>query len=643
MDQFSSQLANSLENGYTFGVPEHLIQIYKELSSWCELIQYKIDVDINTQDDIRKQVLSNNLLKHIQGLWQENVSEFYSIRRDETRNNLSKAFHNRINNRHCQKLMEEENDVILDDHLCQEVYNMPNNEEYFNDNDDDSLSLEENYYFYQKYNGNNNNNNNIPNESITEGDPSKMVVFVKYNTELNSNNNNNDDTNCINIDDEYEFDYGNDNDNNNCIDNDEYDDYDLHHYKEASVTKVNIIHTNNEEKDGMINDYNSNSNVEEFYDGSMAPSLPDWSISYKEISPNEASCNSDYLYPYSWENSSNSFNEYYHSIIKMNMNQQLSYAEKMMKETIIEEEEEEEEEEDDNNNNEKENNSYTEELIREQKKLYNTSLYSPYLNDNSSNEIHENMKDENRCEGEINEDDDEFNNTLTNEMASLSLKSDNEINSNDNKIEEEEKEENEKEKENIDGMVNYIKNEKHRLSITTDESVINRFSRNENDSKNDLIEDEVSPQPNYKFKEHLYPRTIKSRDIYYDNYGEDSPSADSIISPNEELLLSSTSEDEEYEYSSGKVLMTPLSSSVLSYAEEAFISVDNIQQNHSEEEMKEEEKEKLNLNKNVELPPMGNIKDQEQENKENFAKYLSSRRDSGFSETCNDSVETLVI
>jgi hypothetical protein len=615
MDKFSSQLANSLENGYTLGVPEYLIQIYKELSSWCELIQYKIDVDINTQDDIRKQVLSNNLLKHIQGLWQENVNEFYSIKRDETREQLSKAFNNRINNCHCQIMMEEENDVILENHPCQEVGKMPINEEYFTDNDNDSLSSEENNYYYQKYN----NNNNISNESIIEGDPSKMVVFVKYNTDLNSNNNNNNDTkNYINIDDEYEFDYGNDKDNYNWIDNDEYDDYDLHHYNEVNVTKVNIIHSNNEEKDDMMNDFSSNSNAYEFYEGSMAPSLPDWSISYKEVSPTEeATCTAN---SYLWENNSNSFNEYYHTIIKVDMDQHLSYAEKMMKETIIEEEEEEEEEEEDNKN-EKENNSFTEQYIRENKKLNHDSLYSPYLNENScSNDNHE----------------DEFNNTLINEMTSLSLKNDNEISANDNKIEEEKEEEKEKEKENIN--VNHIKNEKHRLSITTDESVINRFSRNENTNenncKNNLVGDEASPQNCYKVKEHLYPRTVKSRDIYYDNYGEDSPSADSIISPNEELLLSFTSEDEEYEYSSRKVLMTPLSSSALYYTEEANISIDNIQQSHCEEEMSKEENEneKLSLNENEELPLMESIIDQDQENKENFVKYLSNRRDSGFSE-----------
>jgi len=121
MEQLSIDLANDIENGFTFGIPENLIQIYRELSAWCELIQYKIYIDVNTRENIRKQVLSNNLLKHVQDLWKQKVKEFY-IKYDETGDNNSKAFQDGINDEQNikEEIKEEEKDNCNNDNIDEE-------------------------------------------------------------------------------------------------------------------------------------------------------------------------------------------------------------------------------------------------------------------------------------------------------------------------------------------------------------------------------------------------------------------------------------------------------------------------------------------------------------------------------------------
>jgi len=699
MDQFSSQLANNLENGYTAGVPEHLIQIYKELSSWCELIQYKIDVDINTQDDIRKQVLSNNLLKHIQGLWQQKVNEFYSIKRDEARDNLSKAFQNRINN--YQRVTDEINDNTEEDTHYQNVYAMPTNEEYFNDND--SLSSEEDYYH---------NINDMPIEpSATDNntidDQSKMVVVVKYNAAPGMNDI------VDSFEDEYECDYGNDN-----YDYDEYDDYDLHHYKEANVTKVSINYTTKEESDAILNNYRDSNDYVEFYERPATPSLPDWPSCYKEINPNENNeplinndnaCAADFLSYNTWE----SVNEYYNSFNNNNINnnindrlnerygienennyltyteqimkekmakeevqenEHLTYTEQIMKEKIAKEEPHENEhfnyteqlmkekiakEEAYENKHlnyteqimkekmakeeaqENEQLSYTEQIMKEQKRLSYVSFGSLDLEEDNAS-ICSIKNYGNHLELD---DHDDIINHLTDEFASMSIKNEDEFehsrkyqheheHEHDFKVDNELQVEDEKEDTN---------NSKRRLSIIINDSVINGNSMNLNtDNETEKYDDNNYNEMRYK--EHLYPRTVKSRDLYYDEYGQDSPSADSVISPNEELF-SSTSEEEICEYSSRKVLMTPLSSSALSYTDMTYASDEDspkevVSDEDSPKEVEQEsmDNEIIKLNGKSEPSIEGNdvLEKMIQEKDENFAKYLYNRRDSGFSETCDE-------
>jgi len=618
MDQFSSQLANNLENGYTAGVPEHLIQIYKELSSWCELIQYKIDVDINSQDDIRKQVLSNNLLKHIQGLWQQKVNEFYSVKRDEARDNLSKAFQNRINNN--QRISEE---IDEDDSQYQNMYEMSTNEEYFNDND--SLSSEEDYYH-----GIDNMQNKTTVTTSDNNDPSKMVVVVKYNTAPKM-----DDIidNYDNFDDEYEFDYGNDN-----YDYDEYDDYDLHHYKEANVTKISINYTSNEERDAMLNSYRNSNDYVEFYERPATPSLPDWPSCYEEINPemnddmntdDDNSCAADYLNHSAWK----SINAYYNAFNKefdekkekQENESNLSYTEQIMKEQMAREEE---------HGYENENLSYTEQIIKEKKRLSYVSFSSIDLEENNNNNTTTTTNNNNNICSINNydnylelEDHDDAINHLTNEFSSLSIKNEDE---NDYKYKSPPEYEYNKESQN-EYELEEDTNSKRRLSIIINESVINGVSMKEISK----VEEHTNKETNEEvYKEHLYPRTHRYRDTYYDDYCQESPSAESAISPNEELLLSSTTDEDTYEYSSKKVLMTPISSSTLSYID-TYTSDEEYGNGFKQEPMN---KETNVLNDNIIKPPIEGNDDIEKikEKEENFTKYLLSRRDSGFSESCDE-------
>jgi len=540
MDQFSSQLANRLENGYTDGVPEHLIQVYKELSAWCELIQYKIDVDINSQDDIRKQVLSNNLLKHIQGLWQEKVNEFYAISRDEARDNLSKAFQNRISN--CHKMIDEAQDIVEENNY-QGVYAMPTNEEYFNDND--SLSSEEDYY--QKL-------DEMPDNSMAKNDPSKMVVVVKYNADSMMNNN----QNITNFYDEYEFDYGNGNDNYDYgYGYDEYDDYDLHHYKEANVSKVSINYAyNNEERNDMMNNYGNSFDFDVF-ERPATPSLPDWP-SYEE-DPNINSCAADYL-SNTWE----SINDYYNAFQNGVKNEQLSYTEQIMKEKVAREEEKD---------REKENQSYTEQLMKEQKRLSYVSFGSIEMDDYEEKNSICSIKNY-EVQQEILESEDTNNNEsindLTKEFASLSIKSNN----------------------------NEIGNEE---SMVNQKLYIDDLGRGRIEN-NGIVEGEIAQN---KFIENINPKTVKSSDICDNDYDHDNPLTNS----------------------NGVV-----SSGVLLYTEDpSNLEVDKQQKSNKEEKTKE----KLLLNTNIELPPpLKNDIEKEQE----IFKYLHCRRDSGFSETCYDTL-----
>lgn len=599
MDQFSSQLANNLENGYTAGVPDHLIQIYKELSAWCELIQYKIDVDINTQDNIRKQVLSNNLLKHIQGLWQEKVSEFYMVRRDEVRDNLSKVFQNRISNN--QRMIESKD--IMEENPYNNVYSLPTNEEYFNDNDSSS---EEDYY------------QDIDTNNHIEDDKSKMVVVVKYNTKPKENKIAED---YIDFDDEYEFDYGND----NYDDYNEYDEYDLHHYKEANVTKVSISYTSVEAKETMSNDYRDPHQYKEYYERPVTPSIPDLQSSYEDV---DSSCNTNYLNHNTWDTYNDNY--YCNESVDDSSDNCLSYTEQLIKQQKMEKGEEEEKEV------EEKDISYTEQLIKEQIKLNYVSFAS--------------INEENEKELEVNE---KTNDSSTQE-SSLPV---NDI------IKEEEIDQSLPVNDSIkEGEINqsmHKTDERCKLSITIDDSMRNVIFHEEESIKN----------KESMYEEHLYPRVEKSRDIYYDEYGQDSPSADSVISPNEEMLLSSTTDDDLFEYSSKKVLMTPLSTDILSYAEglydsdlvndnktkelsplkEEFTDNENIVIKEdielSTEELTNEDmviKEEMELKNQLKtakvmLPPNKHIDFEKEGNKEeNFAKYLSNRRDSGFSETCDE-------
>jgi len=130
MEQLSIELANDIENGFTFGIPENLIQIYRELSAWCELIQYKINIDINTRENIRKQVLSNNLLKHVQDLWKQKVNEYYNINNDETGDNYSKDFQDGINDdQNIKEETKEEEKVNCNYNNADDVYIYPHSVE----------------------------------------------------------------------------------------------------------------------------------------------------------------------------------------------------------------------------------------------------------------------------------------------------------------------------------------------------------------------------------------------------------------------------------------------------------------------------------------------------------------------------------
>jgi len=583
MDQFSSQLANNLENGYTAGVPDHLIQVYKELSAWCELIQYKIDVDINTQDDIRKQVLSNNLLKHIQGLWQEKVNQFYVVRRDEVRDNLSKVFQNRITNG--QKIVESKD--ITEENSYNNIYSMPINEEYFNDND--SLSSEEDYYH----------------EATCNDDNSKMVVVVKYNSKPIENKIAED---YIDFDDEYEFDYGND----DYVDYNEYDEYDFRHYKEANITKVNINYAPPEEKENMDIDYRDSHQYREYYERPATPSIPDWQSSYED---DDDSYSDNYLNNNTW----NTYNNNYcgNEMINDNSDNSLSYTEQLIKQQKMEKEEREGKEE--------MNISYTEQLINEQRKLSYVSFTSiDKENENKSEIIEENeKKSETSEENENKLETSEENDYLSTQESSLP----------NNDMTKEEK---------IDQTINNI-NEKCKLSITIDDSMRNVIFDEETLSGNKelLLNDE-----------HLYPRMEKFRDIYYEEYAQDSPTADSVISPNEEMLSSSTTDEELFEYSSKKVLLTPLSSSVLTYPEDIYSSVNDKKTTELPKEEPTNEnvvtnEEEMNSNPQLKtekifLPPTEDTNSEREENKEeDFTKYLANRRDSGFSETCDEPFITI--
>ena len=507
MDQFSSQLANNLENGYTAGVPEHLIQVYKELSAWCELIQYKIDVDINTQDDIRKQVLSNNLLKHIQGLWQEKVNEFYNIKRDEARDNLSRACQNRINN--CQKMMEKE-PIVTHEEL------LPSNEEYFNDND--SLSSEEDYYHRI---------DNMPAETIIKDN--KMVV-VKYNSEPEMNQNI---ENYGSFEDEYEFDYGNEN-YEYYNDYDEYDEYDLHHYKQANNSKVTLNYPTVEENNDIYEHYR------EYIIRPFTPSLPEWTQEYEQ----NDSCSADFLN--NW-NFASEQNETYEEC--------LSYTEQIMKEK--------EDHED--------HLSYTEQIMREQRRLSHISLDS-------------------------HDDDNE---------SICSIKNIDRIQ--DLEVFEEEKETKEVEQDSENPPVN----ERRRLSIIIDDTVINGTYKKEKLSSD----------------EHLYPRIV-------DESGESTGTTDnSSISPNG-LLLSTT--DEEFIYTSEKIL-TPLATEIM-YSMNEMYSPEEKSESNSGLSTPEEPNPQILPKDKVNPPTIDDDDDTEKEDfqEEDLAKYLSSRRDSGFSETCDE-------
>ncbi|KAG4101111.1 hypothetical protein H8356DRAFT_1658041 [Neocallimastix lanati (nom. inval.)] len=347
---------------------------------------------------------------------------------------------------------------------------MPTNEEYFNDND--SLSSEEDYY--QKL-------DEMPDNSMVNNDPSKMVVVVKYNADSMMNDN----QNITNFDDEYEFDYGNGNDNYGYgYGYDEYDDYDLHHYKEANVTKVSINYTNNnEERNDIMNNYR-NSYDFDIFERPDTPSLPDWPSSYDEV-PNIDSCAADYLSSNTWE----SINDYYNAFQNGIRNEQLSYTEQIMKEKIAREEEKD---------REKENQSYTEQLMKEQKRLNYVSFGSIEVDDYEDKVSICSIKN---CEDqkEMIESEDTNNNELisdlTKEFASLSIK-----NNNDN----------EKEKEKEENMIN------QRLSISIDELGLDEIPTNEN---NEVNEDEITQN---KIIKNLNTKTIKSRDIY-NNYDCDDP------------------------------------------------------------------------------------------------------------------------
>jgi len=598
MDQFSSQLANNLENGYVAGVPEHLIQIYKELSSWCELIQYKIDVDINTQDDIRKQVLSNNLLKHIQGLWQEKVYEFYVNKRDEVRDNLSKAFQNRISNQKFDEdgEMELEPEPMEEDITYQQnIYAMPSpvDDEYFNDND--SLSSEEDSYQTL---------NNMSTDPSNEGQQ-KMVFVVKYNASSNSTNNSNS---FNDYDDEYDFDYGC---NNDHFDFNEYDEYDLHHYKEANVTKVSINCTHSEGRNTMMNNYDQPDvcDFNRYYERPNTPSIPDWPFSYEE---EEQSCAADFLSHDSWDSVRADY-QYHNDQENQEMN---CYNCNQDYNNSMREEEKPEKKEDSGNHL-----SYTEQLKMEQQKRlnyisfgsvpsdedytnskilgYNDPCQSPFQSPSLPSPQQEIEQEKNTSSDDADSRTENGLNHLSSEFSMLSI------------MDSDPAKDKESEKDKEDDQL-------PKLTITIDDSVIN----NE-------IEHSHRDSPKV-YKEHLYPRTIKSRDLYYDCDDQDSPSCDSIISPNEELLLSATPDDENFEYSSGKVLMTPLSAlSSYSYSENLFSPI--------EEKPEEEElKSAVDLTPEKIVLPTESNNTEKTEVEENINKYLSSRRDSGFSDYCDE-------
>jgi len=184
MDQFSTQLAMDIENGYVDGIPEVLIQVYNDLSGWCELIQCKIDEDIiSKHNNIRKKVLSHNLLIHVQDLWKQKVNEFYTIEEDEESNGLVVVFRDGIDN--CQNIEGE----IKEEEEIEKNQNYDNDcgvpasseEEYFNNND--SLPSEKCYQNCE-------NDDNISSEVIIIPTILNVDVYECNNNNGNECNNN---------------------------------------------------------------------------------------------------------------------------------------------------------------------------------------------------------------------------------------------------------------------------------------------------------------------------------------------------------------------------------------------------------------------------------------------------------------------
>jgi len=184
MDQFCTQLAMYIENGYIDGIPEDLVQVYNDLSGWCELIQCKIDEDINNHTNIRKKVLSHNLLIHVQDLWKQKVNEFYTIEDDGENNDLTVVFQNGIDNHQniegevkeeeeIEKNLDYNNDCVVPTSMGEECFNnndsLPSEDCYQNCDNFDNVSSEViiiptilNVDVYE-YNNNNSNecNNNL--------------------------------------------------------------------------------------------------------------------------------------------------------------------------------------------------------------------------------------------------------------------------------------------------------------------------------------------------------------------------------------------------------------------------------------------------------------------------------------------------
>lgn len=599
MDPFSSQLANDLENGFTSGVPEHLVQIYRELTAWCELIQCKIDIDMNTKDNIRKQVLSNNLLKYIQSIWQTKVNEYYMPKRNNYRNALSKLYENhknRMNSQENREIPVQQDMVMME---CTETYgcsqessenttteNEINFSEYPSSSSEDSFLEKKDeeeetlchQEYYTDYTTTYTNPEQLPQDRVIENSFLEGEIPHENERDFVILDNSNEKVNSLEI--------------KSCVNSFEMNE---------EIQQQNICANQVESK--SLNNKNNNENLR--YESFDSYHDDDFFTNSTEISKKNQT-----QYPYS------SSNVYSHEDVE-ELENDLPIENRIVRKStvvpkkvyVIEEEEEKEKVQENEN-----------------KIIYLNSSSSEYT---SSEYSHYNLDDDNS--------------SLSSTTTTISYI--------DYSQDEDEKEEGGEMEMNINEISQKIKI----MIINTNGEEIEEENPKDDREVKMKTKNLVSPcTPSYKSgNEHLY---IRINNVRTEEYDIDSPclDSDSIISPNE--LLSSSTSPSVYEYTSEKVLLTPLSvtsnSTYDNFYENSEEDEDDDSSSYLDELTPTKSNEEMVTLRNSLSPNTISIpssylgssmkKDGVEEkmtNEDYLAKYLSSRRDSGFSDSIESEVE----